>query len=60
MWVFSAPTPQTTDRYRSGALLHEANDATLSSGYGAIRDDRARIVEMLRPAAFEYYMADDV
>ena len=60
MWVFSVPTPETMDRYHSGALLHEANHATRRSGYGAIRDDRARIVEMLRPAAFEYDMADDV
>ena len=59
MRVFSVPTPQTMDRYRTGALLHEANDATRSSGHGAIRDDRAHIVEMLRPAAFEYDMADD-
>ena len=59
-WVFSAPTPQTMGRYRAGALLHEANDVTRRSGYGAIRDDRARIVEIIRPAAFEYDMADDV
>ena len=60
MWVFCVPTPETMDRYRTGALLHEANDATRRSGYGAIRNERACIVEMLRPAAFEDDMADDM
>ena len=60
MWVFRVPTPETMDRYLAGALLHEANDATRRSGYGAIRNERACIVEMLRPAAFEDDMADDM
>ena len=53
MWVFSVPTTETMDRYHTGELLNEANNATRRSGYGAIRDDKARIVETLRPAAFE-------
>ena len=60
MWVFRVPTPETMDRYHTGALLQEANDATLRSGYGAIRDERARIVELLRPAAFEDALAHDM
>ena len=60
MWVFRVPTPETMDRYHTGALLEEANDATLRSGYGAIRDERARIVELLRPAAFEEDLPDDI
>ena len=59
MWVFRVPTPETMDRYRTGELLREANDATRRSGYGAIRDERARIVDLLRPAAFEDDMVDD-
>ena len=53
MWVFSVPTTETMNRYHTGELLNEANDATRRSGYGAIRDDEAHTVEMLRPAAFE-------
>ena len=53
MWVFSTPTAETMERYRNGELLKETNDATLRSGYGAIRDKEAHIVEVLRPAVFE-------
>ena len=59
MWVFCVPTQETMDRNRAGALLDEANHATRLSGYGAIRDERARIVDLLRPAAFEDDMVDD-
>ena len=59
-WVFCVPTQETMDRYRTGELLREANDATRRSGYGAIRNERACIVEMLRPAAFEDDIADDM
>ena len=41
MWVFSTPTIETMERYRNGELLKEANDATVRSGYGAIRDKDA-------------------
>ena len=60
MWVFRVPTPETMDRYRTGELLREANDATRRSGYGAIRNDTACIAEMLRPASFEDAMTDDM
>ena len=60
MWAFCVPTQETVDRYRAGALLDEANDATRRSGYGAIRNEKTCIVEMLRPAAFEDDMPDDV
>ena len=53
MWVFSVPTTETMDRYHNGELLKEANGATRRSGYGAIRDHKARIVETLRPTTFE-------
>ena len=58
-WVFCVPTQETMDRYRAGALLDEANHATRLAGYGAIRDERACIVDLLRPAAFEDDLVDD-
>ena len=53
VWVFSIPPQETMNRYRTGELLEEANAATRRSGYGAIRDSEGRIVELLRPLAFE-------
>ena len=52
-WVLRPPTEETMVRYHTGRLLHEANHATWRSGYGAIRNERGVIVEMLRPTAFE-------
>ena len=51
--TFTPPTQDTMDRYRSGELRRQANAATRLSGYGAIRDERDRIVQMLSPTAFE-------
>ena len=51
--VVAVPTPETMHRYRTGDLLREANYATRRSGYGAIRDENACIVEVLKPAAFQ-------
>ena len=40
-------------KYYSGELRRETNEATRTSGYGTIRDEQDRIVEMLSPTAFE-------
>ena len=58
--VVSVPTTETMDRYHTGELLNEASDTTWHSGYGATRDDKARIVETLRPAAFEADLPADM
>ena len=50
------PTAETTAMYRSGELRRRANDATRRSGYGALRDDQDRIVQILTPTAFEGFM----
>ena len=41
------------EKYWSSDLRREANEATRRSGYGAIRDEQDRIVQMLCPTAFE-------
>ena len=48
--VLRAPTKETRERNHTRQLLSEANEATRRSGYGAIRDDAARIVKTPRPA----------
>ena len=47
------PTQGPLRTYHSRGLRRQANAATRLSGYGAIRDERGRIVQMLSPAAFE-------
>ena len=59
-WVFGVPSTETMLRYHSGELLKDANDATRRSGFGAIRDEKARIVETQRPAAFEDDLGPDM
>ena len=51
--TWNPPPPDTMEKYWSGDLRREANEATRRSGYGAIRDEQDRIVEMLSPIAFE-------
>ena len=47
------PAEETMRMYHSGELRRRANQATRTAGYGAIRDERDNIIEILKPAAFE-------